>query len=338
VDTTATAGIEQAVADAEAAVRQTQADRIRQELDALGDQLESLNTDYFAESARLSAIETSLNEAREKLRWFEAELDAQRQLLNDRVANIYKHGDMAPMDAFFNNGSLSEAFTQISLLFKIGEQDAQLLEKLQDQKDKVETTKNALDQLYAQQKEITAELEGRKKAIEDKMKEEATLLASIDAQTKAILDQQEAQRRQEQAQLVARFMQNTNTDQISLRPGTICFEAIQYLGVPYVWGGEDPKIGLDCSGLVKVVFKKFGVDLPHFAASQAQLGAAVAYSNMQPGDLVFFGNPIHHVGIYMGEGYYIQAPKRNDVVKISKLSDRNDFTCARRIISILPSQ
>jgi len=114
-------------------------------------------------------------------------------------------------------------------------------------------------------------------------------------------------------------------------PGTIAYEAIQYLGVPYKWGGTDPKSGLDCSGLVVVVFKKLGKDLPHYSQAQAQLGAPVSYSDLQPGDLVFFGSPVHHVGIYLGEDYYIQSPKKNDVVKISKLSHRNDFACARRI-------
>lgn len=353
----ATPGLDEALADAEAAVRQEQAERIKQELDRLGDELERLNTDYYAENAKLSAIQQSLNETRERLRWFEAELEAQRQVLNDRLSNIYKHGDVEPIDAIINNSSFSELFTRFSMLMKISEQDADLLQKLHDQKEKVESAKNALDQLYGQQKEITAELEGRKKAIETKMKEESDLLASIDAQTKAILQQDEQKEQTEQVNIVKTLtspqpttpatpnligdLTNTITSKISgkisVQPGTIAFEAMQYLGVPYVWGGENPKTGLDCSGLVKVVFKRFDVDLPHYARSQAELGVAVSYDELQSGDLIFFGHPIHHVGIYVGEGYFIHAPKRNDVVKISKLNDRHDFATARRIISIVPS-
>jgi len=133
--------------------------------------------------------------------------------------------------------------------------------------------------------------------------------------------------------LKARNSSNVSTEELRrpFQPNTIAYEAIQYLGIPYKWGGVDPKSGLDCSGLVVVVFKKFGKNLPHYSQAQAQLGAPVNYGDLQPGDLVFFGSPIHHVGIYLGEGYYVQAPKRNDVVKISKLSDRNDFACARRV-------
>lgn len=338
IESTATTGLEQALAEAEMAVRQAQADRIRQELDSLGEELERLNTDYFAETAKLAAIEQSLTDTRERLRWFEAEFEAQRQILNDRVANIYKHGDIEPLDAIINNKSFSEVYTRLTMLLKISEQDARLLEQLRDQKLKVEAAKNALDQLRAQQQEITAELDGRKKAIEAKIQEETELLASIDEQTKAILEQEAIRQQQEQQRLADRLRSKSGNgrDKVSIEPGTIGFEAIQYLGVPYVWGGENPAIGLDCSGLVLIVFRKFGVELPHYSRSQAKLGVGVSYNDLQPGDLVFFGNPIHHVGIYLGEGYYIHAPKRNDVVKISKLSDRNDFACARRIISVLP--
>lgn len=338
--------LEQALADAEIAVRQTQAERIKQELDSLGDELERLNTDYVAESAKLVTIEKNLSDTREKLRWFEAEFEAQRQILSERLANIYKHGDLEPIEAIVNNSSFSEIFTRLSLLLKISEQDAELLQDLRDQKLKVEAAKNALDHLYAQQKEITAELEGRRKTIEAKIKQETDLLASIDEETKAILERERAEQQQEQTNVINRLAQQpqqvqqaqqTRNNKIALQPGTIGFEAIQYLGVPYVWGGEDPSIGLDCSGLVKIVFRKFGVDLPHYSRAQAELGASVSYDELQPGDLVFFGRPIHHVGIYLGEGYFIHAPRRNDVVKISRMNDRSDHAGARRIVSILPS-
>jgi len=336
-ETTATPELEQALAEAEMAIRQAQAERIRQELEALGEELERLNTEYFAESAKLAAIEASLNEAREKLRWFEAELEAQRQILNDRVADIYKHGKVEPIEALVSKANFKDILTRLSMLIKISEQDAELLLNISEQKLKVEATKNALDDLYNQQKEITGQLEGRKKAIEAKMQEEAALLASIDTQTRSILNQKEAEHQRKQVDIVNQLFTRGEKDRISLQPGTIAFEALQYLGVPYVWGGKDPATGLDCSGLVQVVFAKFGVNLAYYSRAQATFGIPVGYDELQSGDLVFFGRPIHHVGIYLGEGYYIHAPRRNDVVKISKMSDRRDHAGARRIISTIPT-
>jgi len=335
-DTTATAELERALAEAEIVVRQTQAERITQELDLLGDELEGLNTDYFAESAKLAAIQTSLNDANERLRWYEAELEAQRKILNERIVEIYRHGNIEPIDALVNKASFKDLLTRLSFLLRISEQDAELLRGIEEQHAKVEETKGSLDDLFAQQKEITVQLEQRKTAIEVKIEEEAKLLASIDAQTRQIIESKEAERQREQVNVVNKLVSKRATDKMSLEPGTVAYEALQYLGIPYVWGGETPSIGLDCSGLALVVYRKFGVELPHYSRAQAKLGVGVSYDDLQSGDLVFFGRPIHHVGIYLGEGYYIHAPKRNDFVKVSKMNDRRDHAGARRILSSIP--
>jgi peptidoglycan DL-endopeptidase CwlO len=95
--------------------------------------------------------------------------------------------------------------------------------------------------------------------------------------------------------------------------------ALQYLGVPYRWGGASPS-GFDCSGFVMYVYGKIGISLPHHAASQYGYGSAVSRSNLAPGDIVFF-NGLGHNGIYIGGGQFVHSPHTGDVVKISSLSD-----------------
>jgi cell wall-associated NlpC family hydrolase len=115
-------------------------------------------------------------------------------------------------------------------------------------------------------------------------------------------------------------------------------EASRYLGVPYVYGGATPS-GFDCSGLVQYVFRKFGVELPHYTVTQAQRGAPVRREELRPGDVIFFGENggrgfLYHVGIYIGNNRFIHAPHTGDVVKVSLLEGKYDrnFACARRYI------
>jgi hypothetical protein len=119
--------------------------------------------------------------------------------------------------------------------------------------------------------------------------------------------------------------------------------AMRYLGVPYKWGGATPKTGFDCSGLVQYVFAQLGVSLPHYAAAQYYFpdGVWVAPGGLQPGDLVFFKGTDGtrkapgHVGIYVGDGYLIDAPHTGSAVRIDSLNEpwfANQYVGAKRII------
>ncbi|GAB6986963.1 transglycosylase SLT domain-containing protein [Nocardioides pyridinolyticus] len=109
-------------------------------------------------------------------------------------------------------------------------------------------------------------------------------------------------------------------------------KAEQYLGVPYVWGGTDPEKGLDCSGLVQRAYADLGYDLPRLSYEQAKAGRPVTggLDNAQPGDILAFGSPVHHVGIYVGNGQMIEAPRPGLDVRIGPVYDTP--TAIRRIV------
>nr|WP_204263517.1 NlpC/P60 family protein [Geodermatophilus normandii] len=117
--------------------------------------------------------------------------------------------------------------------------------------------------------------------------------------------------------------------------GQVVAAAQRYLGVPYAWGGTDPSVGLDCSGLVQRVFGDLGIDLPRTSSQQATAGTPVAgLAEARPGDLVFFDNSssrpgIDHVGIYIGDGKMIAAPQEGEVVKVQ---DVGEPTLIRRVL------
>lgn len=115
--------------------------------------------------------------------------------------------------------------------------------------------------------------------------------------------------------------------------------ALQYLGTPYVWGGNGPNC-FDCSGFTKYVYSHFGYTLNRTASAQLYNGVAVTLEELQPGDLVFFNNgrvstPVSHVGIYIGGGQFVHASTNSYRVEISSLSGHflNTYVYARRLFN-----
>lgn len=110
-----------------------------------------------------------------------------------------------------------------------------------------------------------------------------------------------------------------------VRGEDIVSAAQKYLGVQYVWGGSTPS-GFDCSGLVSYVYGQYGIQLPRTTYNQIQVGASVQPNKLRPGDLVFFDTDRKkagpdHVGIYIGGGKFIHAPRPGQGVKISSLAE-----------------
>jgi cell wall-associated NlpC family hydrolase/putative cell wall-binding protein len=111
--------------------------------------------------------------------------------------------------------------------------------------------------------------------------------------------------------------------------------ALNFIGIPYVWGGNSPIPGFDCSGFMQYVYAHVGVEIARETKDQVTNGYEVSIAQLQQGDLVFFGDKSapNHVGMYIGNGQYIHAPKTGDVIKVSDLAGRSDFCIARRIFN-----
>ena len=114
----------------------------------------------------------------------------------------------------------------------------------------------------------------------------------------------------------------------------ICEYARQFVGNPYVWGGTSLTKGADCSGFTLSVYKKYGVSLPHSSKAQANCGERISVSEVQPGDLVFYGGKnIHHVAMYIGNGQVVHAQSAKTGIRVSSMY-YNTPTSAVRILEI----
>ncbi|CAM3994562.1 C40 family peptidase [Bordetella muralis] len=115
---------------------------------------------------------------------------------------------------------------------------------------------------------------------------------------------------------------------------------LETIGTPYVWGGEDPNAGFDCSGLTQFIYREIvGVELPRTAREQRLEGTGVKKAELKPGDLVFFATMrrrgVSHVGIYIGQNQFVHAPTRGSKVRVDSLDNSywsRHYVAARRYI------
>lgn len=182
-------------------------------------------------------------------------------------------------------------------------------------------------------KKAQARYASQKKAAESKLAAAQALLASL---TKAererlakLMDDQENADQASSLAEVARLNLGSGRGAIALR------FAIKQIGDRYVFGAAGPTLW-DCSGLTMRAFQQSGVSLPHSAAAQSRFGKSIAMNKLQPGDLVFFGRGhyISHVGIFIGSGRMVNAPRPGARVKVEGFGSRFGslaFYGARRI-------
>ncbi len=302
---------------------QAQATRIRAEIEALDRRLASSVEDYNEARARLDALNAELMLARSDLLKAEGELQLTQTLYGQRLAQMYKGGRLTIIDVLLTADDLTGITRQLDFYRLIAEADAATVERM----DQLASDVAALELSIESRRELalTDELELRDKRalVEDQMAQRQGILDGVGAQIKKLLERQAKLAALTAGQLAREA--GVVLESIDATPEQLAVvrAAMRWLGVPYVFGGASPS-GFDCSGLVTYVYRQFGVELPHAATLQANLGDPVPLDRLQPADLVFFGGPTryHHVGIYVGGGLFIEAPHTGDVVKVSVLAGR----------------
>ncbi|MCD8124043.1 MAG: C40 family peptidase, partial [Lachnospiraceae bacterium] len=107
--------------------------------------------------------------------------------------------------------------------------------------------------------------------------------------------------------------------------------ALQYVGNPYVWGGTSLTEGVDCSGFTMKIYEKYGISLPHSSAAQSKMGTKVSSSDLEPGDLIFYGSgkTVNHVAIYIGDGKVVHAASEKTGIRISDWDYKTPITIRR---------
>lgn len=236
------------------------------------------------------------------------------------------------------------------------------VQQVADLKSQVETEKAELEEVQQSYQEQQASYESMIAEKRSQMSDFDTQLASaqsLAAQYKATVDEQNEIIRQEQAAAAAAAAQNNNKGNntttannnngsntggdsttggstgggglnppfsTSVSGSDVVSYACQFIGNPYVWGGESLTNGADCSGFIKSVYANFGISLPHSSVALQRAGSEVSYENAQPGDIVCYAG---HVAIYMGGGQIVHASSPSTGIKTGSATYRSIISVRR---------
>lgn len=314
---------------AKLAEKQAELDELEAQLDALDRELSIAAEEYNKAVVELEAITNRLETTKKDLANAELAFELQQDTLSERARDIYRNGELSSLDILLGAKSISDFVARVRYLYMMGESDASIVATLEAQRDLIAEAEREAEADEQQARSLEFQLQARKIEVMLRIQEREELLANTQVELLELLDDQAAERQLAEAELLREVLTGANRAGIVVEPGSPVETALAYHGVPYLWGGESPR-GFDCSGLVMYVMRQHGVSLPHYSGAQFQLGERVAPSALQPGDVVFFGSPVYHVGMYVGAGYFIHAPRTGDFVKLSRLADRKDYAGARR--------
>lgn len=319
---------------------ESEAEELQAQLTELLTKVGKMEEELIATGEKISQAEEDLNEA-------EADAEEQYQTMKIRIKYMYKEGDSNVWAALLTAEDFTDFLNKAEYASNLQTYDRQQLEKLVETWQEIENLKETLEteqaSLEEQQEKYTEEQEKVNAELEEKQAEIDNYDELIQAAAEAAAQEAQEQNSESEdsgdssqtASASGNSQNSAGTSSGAASGGstsgssssgsssgttsgdtsvaqTIVNAAYSQLGVPYVYGGTTPGVGLDCSGLVQYCHSVAGISLPR--TSQEQGGCGVAVSDPQPGDIVCYGG---HVGIYIGDGKMIHAPQTGDVVKIS---------------------
>jgi cell wall-associated NlpC family hydrolase len=294
---------------------------------------------YNTAQVELDGIVSAQKVNEKRLKIARSNLGAAQGSLESRLVELYQNGSPDLVEILLGSASLDEILDGIETANRVSDQDTQILDEVRRFRTEIKQREKELEKARSRQEQVVAERAARRDEIEARMGEREALLSSIRDQIAQLEAEERARQRRIEAAARARLAAPSveTTDSRTGAPpsqyGGVVGIAMQYLGIPYRYGGESPSTGFDCSGFTMYVFSRVGVSIPRTVSTQYGVGVPVSRSELQAGDLVFF-NGLGHVGIYIGGNQFIHSPHTGDVVKISSITGyySSGWVGARRIL------
>ena len=328
-------------------------------------QLKGLNADLVETMLTLETLETDIeikqdeiNIAQEELERLQKLEEEQYEAMKLRIQYMYEKGRTEYISMFLEAKSVTELLNRVDFANDVSDYDDVKLKEYQETKDMVAETKSVLEEEQAELEEVQeaqlvykAELDKKISAAKSKksnfeselakaqkqaesykntIKEQTALIKKLEAEEARKAAEEAAKNNKESLGGGSSSSSSSGNSSVNVSGSglgaQIASYALKFVGNPYVSGGTSLTNGADCSGFTWAVHRAFGISIPRISRDQAKSGKSVSISNVQAGDIIYYGD---HVGIYIGNGQIVHASTKATGIKISNYTYRPPL-CVRR--------
>ena len=367
ISTGTLATVAQATPQSDLQSEQQKATQLQAEIEANGNRVSVLDEQYLEAQSAIQQATDQLAADQAQVEATTRQTNRIRALVSARAAELYMGaGNPAPL-ANLDVTSTQQLGTRSAYSAAAADQDRQLLGKARVAIEQLGLQQKSLDKARAKAVDESKRLDATRRQITEATAQQQALLAQVNGRIKTLVDQIQAEKEREQEAAARASMQRIAAEQAAQQqahaaqqspgnatpgnggssssgstsdpppqdlpaPSSHAQVAVQtaeaQIGKPYVYAAAGPD-SFDCSGLTMYAWAAAGVSLSHNAAAQYESLPHVPMASLEPGDLVFYGSPIHHVGMYVGNGTMVEAPYTGVDVRYHSIY-RPDFAGAAR--------
>ena len=317
------------------AQKMAEARQVKTQIETLDRRVELAGERYLVAADKHAKLLSEKRKAAARVAKAEKRLRQLQTHLDTRANDMYRTGPLGFLDVLMGAKSFDQFARNWDILKTLNASDANYIGETKDARAEAESAHAELavkEKAAASQQAIMSD---NKKYVEGQLSERKAKLAGIESEVRALQASEEAARVARAAAWAAASSSSSGGGGGGSYPsppipanGSVVDFARSRLGCPYVWAASGPG-SFDCSGLTMWAYEKVGIHLSHSSGAQISEGYRVSRKDLQPGDLVFFGSPIHHVGMYVGGGMMIESPHSGANVRIASM-DRGDYAGACR--------
>ena len=288
--------------------------QIQAQVNDLQDQATSAAEGAQEAKVKLASLQRSLSGIQAQAAIQGKNVDSISRTLGVIAVNQYKNGSLSQSLELLFSSDPGLYLSSAGSLESITRRKSIQLKKFQSATQKLNATSLTVEDRLAQVKALQKKLVQQSAVAQQKLQKAEAILAKLKKEDRERLERLAQQK--EDADQASSLARAKNLNVVSGRAGLAIKFAFKQIGDRYVFGA-DGMTYWDCSGLTMRAFQTAGVNLPHSSAAQSRMGKNVPFNQKKPGDLLFFGRPVSHVGIYIGGGKMVHAPRSGSRVKIA---------------------